>query len=130
LAEPFAGYHVLILFIEDHAVLREATKLVLESHGYEVLAVGRAAEALDLLHNGARPSVILLDLIMPDMDGFQFRERQMEDSLLASIPVVVWSGLHLAPSDSQRLHGATVLPKPVNPNVMLQTIEALGQRRG
>jgi two-component system response regulator MprA len=119
----------LLLLLEDNSPLRAVTQLLLESHGYEVIAVEGAVQALALLHQGTRPQVILLDLMMPDMDGFQFREQQMKDPDLARIPVVVWSGHALSPADSQRLHGATVIPKPVKPSVILQLLGTLCHAR-
>ncbi len=116
-----------ILLVEDNAPLREATQLLLEAHGYEVVAVERAADALALLRDGPLPGLILLDLLMPDMDGFQFRERLMEDPRLARIPVVIWSGHSLGPADAERLHGATIIPKPVDADVVVRTIGALLQ---
>ncbi len=114
----------LLLIIEDNPSLREATGRLLESRGYEVVAVDQAAEALRLLRSGLRPSLIFFDLIMADMDGFQFREQQVNDPDLAQIPALAWSAHFLSPSDRERLHGVTVIPKPIGADVILQAIAA------
>lgn len=64
---------------------------LLEEHGYCVHVVGNGLEALQALQSGMEPMLILLDLKMPVMDGWEFRRRQVQDPLLAHIPVVVLS---------------------------------------
>ena len=86
-----------ILIVEDDADLREALSDVLRDEGYEVTSAADGQEALDRLRREARPSLILLDLTMPVMSGWQFRAEQSRDPDLSEIPVVVLSaGEHLA----------------------------------
>ena len=118
-----------VFVIEDNAPLRAATQLFLELDGYTVVTQQRASDALDSLRGGAKADVILLDLMMPGTDGFQFREEQLADPTLAHIPLVVWTGQFLSPTHIERLRGAAVLPKPADPETVLQTIATLLRRQ-
>jgi len=81
-----------ILLIDDNADVREALTQLLRTSGYKVIAARDGAKALQLLHEGLEPRAILLDLMMPKMDGFEFRRRQLADIKLKSIPTIVYSG--------------------------------------
>ena len=115
----------LVLVVEDDADFREALVSALEHAGYEVIAAVNGAAALQLLQWRIVPSVVLLDLMMPVMDGRTFREHQLADPALASIPVIVLS------ADAQAEDLATspgvhaVLKKPVDLEVLLQKLEGL-----
>ena len=85
-----------ILLVEDDEITRGAIKMVLEWEGYQVDCAGNGREALDYLHNQDKPALILLDVMMPVLDGEQFREEQKRDPALAPIPVVVVSALDAA----------------------------------
>lgn len=95
-SQPDAGKSILI--VEDEELIRRAIQMVLEWEGYEVLCVNNGQEALDLLRSGRRPSLIVLDLMMPVLDGQQFREEQLRDPTIASIPVIVVSAASFADS--------------------------------
>src|ERR1700682_362753 len=79
------------LIVEDDASIREAIAEVLRSEGYEASSCGHGREALEYLRDGHHPDVILLDLMMPVMDGWEFRIEQRKDPALATIPVVALS---------------------------------------
>jgi len=79
--------HVLV--VEDDRDLRESLADALRLEGYEVVCAEHGEAALPHLATGARPFVILLDLMMPVMDGWTFRQELLKDSELAKIPVVV-----------------------------------------
>lgn len=79
--------HVLI--IEDDPDVRESVAEVLGEAGMAVDAAPNGRVGLDMLRAGLRPEVIVLDLMMPVMDGREFREHQLADAKLKSIPVVV-----------------------------------------
>ncbi len=74
--------------VEDDDAIRESYVSVLEQEGYTVVAVADGEQGL-LAASAQRPDVILLDLMMPEMDGFTFRQRQQEAPDIASVPVVV-----------------------------------------
>jgi|ERR671930_1981037 CheY-like chemotaxis protein len=85
------GHYILI--IEDSRDEREALRLILKVEGYNVVAVAEGHEALDYMRGAAPlPCMIVLDLMMAGMNGWEFRNEQLRDARLASIPVVVSSG--------------------------------------
>jgi len=100
-----------ILLIEDEPLVREATTAMLESFGYVVRACGHGREALDLLRSAAcSPCLIILDFMMPDMDGATFiRERACEPAI-ASIPLIMFSARWDARETARRL-GVPLVPK-------------------
>ena len=79
-----------IMVVEDDAHIREAIAEALDEEGFEVVEAANGREALDKLHHEPA-ALVLLDLMMPVMDGWQFREAQLHDEKLADIPVVVLS---------------------------------------
>jgi len=82
-----------ILIIEDSRDEREALRLTLQVEGYNVVAVTEGHEALDYMRGAAPPPfMILLDLMMGGMNGWEFRAEQLRDPRLSPIPVVVSSG--------------------------------------
>jgi CheY-like chemotaxis protein len=68
-------------------------RMVLEWEGYRVACAGDGLEALDFLRDGRRPSLILLDVMLPVLDGWQFLQERQRDPALADVPVVVVSAL-------------------------------------
>src|SRR4051794_28574938 len=93
----------LILVVDDDPDLRDTLGQILEDEGYSVAAASNGREALAYLRERPAPSLILLDLMMPVMDGWQFRSEQRLDSVLAKIPVLVISASGTGIEDSQCL---------------------------
>ena len=87
------AHHGYVLVVEDDADVREAITLVMEASGYEAVGAADGQEAMELLRSLPAPCIILLDLMMPRKDGWQFRAEQMGDPALADIPVIVLSAL-------------------------------------
>jgi CheY-like chemotaxis protein len=77
-----------ILIVEDDVGSRRAMVNVLEDRGYTVSAVGTVTDALDTLAEHPLPQLIVLDMMLPDMEGWDFRARQKKDPAMASIPVI------------------------------------------
>src|SRR6266498_5083823 len=82
-----------VLIVEDDGDLREMMAQLLTLEGFQAASVANGREALEYLNQGARPHVILLDLMMPVMDGWEFRRRQQADPAVADVPVIVLSAL-------------------------------------
>lgn len=102
----------LVLIVEDDAEIRMALADLLECSGYLVAQAQHGREALDLLHAGPRPAVILLDIMMPVMNGWSFRAAQRADPQLASIPVVVLTAMGRAEETGRELGAHAALSKP------------------
>jgi CheY-like chemotaxis protein len=82
-----------ILLVDDNDDIREAMALVLEDAGYEVTAATGGDEAFELLRGGYRPCVILLDLMMPGLSGWDLHRELRSDATWCSIPIVVVSAV-------------------------------------
>ncbi len=102
-----------ILVVEDDADIRSGVAEVLRQEGYEVATAAHGREALDWLC-GNSPSVILLDLMMPIMDGWEFRSEQLRDPRLARIPVVLLSGAGDVRQHATSLGADGFLVKPLD----------------
>ncbi len=107
-----------ILLVEDDAATRGAMKMVLEWEGYRVDCAANGREALGMLLSGAKPSLVLLDLNMPVMDGRQLREEMQHDPSLASIPVVTVT----AARDADSVESSGCVRKPFEPAELLEAI--------
>jgi CheY-like chemotaxis protein len=117
---PGAAHHCPVLIVEDDADLREMMAQLLTLEGFRAETVANGRDALEYLRRGDRPEVILLDLMMPVMDGWEFRRRQRADPAVADVPVVVLSAL-----DATRavdLQEAAFLKKPLDFDRLLQLV--------
>jgi CheY-like chemotaxis protein len=111
-----------VLLIEDDGDLREALSQILRDEGYEVVGAAHGREALDKLRGGQRPCVILLDLTMPVMNGWQFRAEQREDPVLSRIPVIVISAGHDLPAQLTVLGLEEYVRKPIRLETLLDSL--------
>jgi len=121
------GSDKLILVVEDDSTTRLALKTLLEAAGYRVACAANGREALDHLRRADLPWLILTDLSMPVMNGWQFRQEQQEDPALALIPVVVLSAEGDLPRTAALLGAAGHLTKPVEFDGLLEAIRVLGE---
>src|SRR5204863_859824 len=96
---PGSDAHCPVLIVEDDSDLREMMAQLLTLEGFQSAAVANGKEALRYLSAGDTPNVILLDLMMPVMDGWEFRRVQQADPVLARVPTIVLSAL-----DQTRAH--------------------------
>jgi two-component system, chemotaxis family, chemotaxis protein CheY len=115
-----------ILVVEDDTDLGEGVCELLSVSGYRAMHAVDGIAALDALGKGYLPDLILLDLMMPRMDGWEFREAMLNDKRLKSIPVVVFSaaGQILKPIEADH-----VLRKPVAPETLLAAVKSLVRSR-
>ena len=107
-----------ILVVEDDEDAREALVALLELKGYHAVPAGNGREALEYLQHARIPDLIILDLWMPIMNGWQFREEQAKDQRLAEVPVIVVTAL----SDRTNVNANEVIIKPVDVEHLLNTV--------
>jgi CheY-like chemotaxis protein len=100
-----------VLVVDDEPDIRHVLASALEWAGYEVMTASNGLRALTLL-NGHPPDVIVLDLTMPVMDGFGFRQRQLMTPRLAAIPVILVSAEHNLDERASQLRARSWLVKP------------------
>ena len=109
-----------VFIVEDDLDTREMLAKFLELEGFDVRVAVNGQQALDALSEGAQASVILLDLMMPVMDGWEFRRRQSEDARLSRIPTIVVSA---AGRDRlAQISADAYLSKPVDMDELLQRV--------
>lgn len=118
----FRPLNDFILVIEDDAATRKATVRLLRNAGQTVESVRNGLEAMHYLRSHPLPRLILLDLNMPVMDGWEFRICQEEDPVLNRIPVVILSGEDNLEETADALHADSCLHKPVDEQALLDTI--------
>jgi CheY-like chemotaxis protein len=119
------GRSTIVMTIDDDADLQVSIVDVLEDKGFFPVAVADGLEALDLLRDGFRPSVILLDLLMPRMNGWDFRREQNKDIALRDIPVVVTTAEALSDSAKRAEFGRVGwLQKPFGLEALVTAIES------
>jgi len=104
-----------LLVVEDDDDLRGMLSILLKGEGYGVIEAVHGQDALDKLRQSDRPCLILLDLFMPTMNGWAFREAQMKDAAIADIPVVVVSADPDAARHAATLGVAASMTKPTPP---------------
>ena len=114
-----------VLVVEDDPDIRLALEEILEDHGFHAVGVRHGGEALDYLsRTDDLPCVILLDLMMPVMDGATFRSEQRRDPRIASIPVVLLSAYRDLDRRAVGLDAVSVLNKPPDVRVLVQVLQA------
>ena len=115
--------HNTVMIVEDDRDVLESMAEVLEDHDYGVVRAAHGQEALDQLRDQTdKPCVILLDIMMPVMDGWQFRAEQQVDPSIAKVPVVILSAHARAQEAAQQMDAAAALEKPVKLETLLKTV--------
>ena len=112
-----------ILVVEDHADLRDLLAVLLEGEGFVVQTATNGVEALKSL-DSARPSLILLDLMMPVMTGDEFRERQLADPRYSDVPVICMTAAHDGRARAERIHADEYFQKPLDFDQLLTVVRA------
>jgi CheY-like chemotaxis protein len=108
-----------VLVVDDDPDLLDVTRFVIENEGIVVETARNGQEALALLRAGRLPGLVLLDLMMPVMNGWEFLEEVAKDPLLGAIPIVV-----LTAAERTQVSGAMeVLCKPVDLTALLRVVE-------
>ena len=115
-----------VLVVDDEERIINFLRSKLRVSGYEVLTAGNGKEAFERFHNYG-PDIIVLDLVMPEMDGFEFLK---ELRTFSQVPVIILSARS---EDVDKIQGLNLgaddyLPKPFNPNELIARIEAISRR--
>jgi CheY-like chemotaxis protein len=118
---PSAGTR-LVLIVEDEESIREVIRDVLEDRGFAVKVAQNGAEALRLL-DSVRPDVVVLDLLMPVMHGWDFMESYVEKTGGQAIPIVVVSVNPALPRSFNRFGVRQVVSKPFDVDVLIAAVE-------
>jgi CheY-like chemotaxis protein len=115
-----AGTYVMI--IDDDPGIRESIETLLPLFGHAVVGAGDGAEALARLRSGPRPCLILLDLMMPGVSGFDLRAHLLADATLAGIPVIVITGAGHGAAEKARALDLEVMRKPFELAALLAAV--------
>ena len=110
-----------VMIVDDDADIRELLKIFLEADGYRVQVAVDGADAFEKLKAGAAPALILLDLMMPRMDGEQFLNLLRSQGFV-NTPVVVMSGHNAAHKKAIEMGADACLMKPFEFNELLTTV--------
>jgi CheY-like chemotaxis protein len=119
-----ANCHRVVMIVEDDVDVRDSIVEVLADHDFQPLGARDGCDALNQLRSmEIKPSLILLDVMMPVMDGRQFRLLQKSDPSLSAIPVVVITAHGSAPEAARQMDAVAFLRKPVPLQTLLATVE-------
>jgi CheY-like chemotaxis protein len=117
LMDATAAHRVLV--VDDDEAMRTVTAEVLRQDGHEVSCAGNGADALAVMRSGAVPELLLLDLMMPMVTGWQLLEEMRDDPQLSHVPVVILTAFG---STEELPAGCAAVHKPVDPAVLLQLL--------
>ncbi len=113
-----------IMVVEDDKAIRESLCQVIDEEGYEAVPAANGREAIELLRSGAAPpALILLDMMMPEMDGKAFRLEQQKLAIAAAIPVVIISAHANVRQLAASVEAADYLRKPLDLDELLRIID-------
>jgi CheY-like chemotaxis protein len=112
-----------VLVVDDHDDARELLTLIIEARGYSVSTAANGREALEAAAR-VRPDAIIMDLFMPEMDGYEAARRLKADPSLASVPIVAYTARSSPPDVESGLFAACCI-KPCHPADLIRTIESI-----
>jgi two-component system, OmpR family, response regulator CpxR len=120
-----------VLVVEDDREIRETMLEIFEEAGFSAVAAGHGQAALEYLDRTNQvPCIILLDLMMPVMDGVTFRERQRQDPRFADVPVILMSAFRDVDEHAREIEPVAVLKKPVHLDELIGILDAHCNRCG
>ena len=114
-----------ILVVEDDLVIQENLAALLADEGYEVVCASNGQEALELLSRSGMPRLILLDLMMPVMSGWELRAKLLQNDQLAQIPVVILSAVSDLRDQANTLAAAAYVEKPIALDALFSCVQQL-----
>jgi DNA-binding response OmpR family regulator len=119
-----------VLVVDDDDNVRQTLAERLETSGYEVLLARDGRDAFEVIARGVNPDVILLDVVMPIMDGWHFLSARLRDPSIVAVPVVLMSGGQEAERQSHKIGVCGFIRKPLDIGDLVDRINAcLGRRR-
>ncbi|HET9199831.1 MAG TPA: response regulator [Dehalococcoidia bacterium] len=110
-----------ILVVEDDERIQRLVELVLRGEGYSVLQAGDGRQALDMI-DSAKPDLVLLDLMLPVLDGWALRERLRQRPTTSDIPIILMSAVRNLPEAAQELEVADYLSKPFEIDDLVRSV--------
>jgi len=114
----------VVLVVEDEDQARELLTEILTFEGFKALGFRNGAEALTYLETAPKPpSLVVLDILMPVMNGRQLRAEMLKKKELAEIPVIVITALD--PAEARDLKPARVIPKPINIDALVNAVRTV-----
>jgi CheY-like chemotaxis protein len=123
MAEPSTDQgRATLLLVDDNDDAREALAYLIEQTGCQVIEARNGEQALSVLRQGLRPDLILLDLMMPGLDGWAFRSEQRKLDGADDVPVVIYSGSPTVEDDATELQAAGWLRKPLDFDRLLELV--------
>ena len=120
------GHRCSVLIVDDNADVRELVRIALQAEGYTVGCAANGRTALHHLRSHAETCVILLDLMLPVMDGAHFRAAQLQDRSLAWIPVILMSGAADADRRARALGARRLVKKPLDLDEVKRALSDVG----
>ena len=112
-----------VLLVEDDDANRDALGDLLRDEGYDVVSAANGLEAINYLRSGGGvPGLILLDLMMPVMNAWEFRALQREDPTLSAIPVILLSAGYRVSDDAKGFGAVSVMRKPPDLDQLLEQV--------
>ncbi len=111
-----------VLIVEDDAIIRLDLANILREEGYETFAAANGMSALDVLKGGQKFGLILIDLMMPVMDGWTLRAELLKDEELAKVPVVIISAANDLGREVSGLKASGFLAKPFSLDHLLDVV--------
>jgi CheY-like chemotaxis protein len=120
----------VVLIVDDDSAVRTALKELFETEGYAVAVAANGRAALNHLSAGLRPCVVLLDLMMPVMDGWDFRTEQLRDPSLTQIPVCILTAAGFSNQTIRTQFGnIPFVPKPPPHDELLAMVHRICRER-
>ena len=110
-----------VLIVEDDPDVREFMNFLLTANGYETMSAPNGRQALEQMRT-RKPCIVLLDIHMPVMDGWEFRERQLRDPKYATVPVVAVTA-HFDVDEVENRMGAKCLRKPIHIEELITEVQ-------
>jgi CheY-like chemotaxis protein len=127
-SQPSRPQAVVLIIDDDHAV-RDSVSGLLADEGFSPVGFADGVDALAAIRVGLKPSVILLDISMPRMDGWDFRNAQRTDRALQDVPVAIVTASGFSEATIRLQFGEVpILRKPIRPGELLETVERLSKR--